>query len=215
MNALTFSVGTFDVVVEPSHLLLIAFFALTTLQGGNVVGALSIAGVVFGSILWHELGHAAVARRLRVPHGPIVLHGIGGFVSHAPTTPAKQLLISLAGPAAMLLIGIPVALALDADMIPRNPGLQQLAMDLAWINVGWAILNLLPMSPLDGGQALHAGLALFIKARHAALAAGGVGLVCGLGIAVVGAMSTQLFIMLIGGFCAYRSWQMMPDVGRS
>lgn len=206
MNALTFQIWTFDVVVQPVHLLIVGYFALIALQGGDIVAALSIAGVVFGSILWHELGHAAVCRRLRVRHGPIVLTGFGGYVAHEQTTPAKQLLISLAGPAAMLVVGIPLALCWDRGLVPDHPALQQLFGDLMLVNVGWGLLNLLPMLPLDGGNALRAGLGIVIEARRASLVAGGVGLLCGIGIAVVGATSGQLFVGLLGGFCAYQSW---------
>lgn len=213
MQPLSFRLGTFDVIVQPMHLLVLAYFGLTTLQGGNVTGALAIMVIVFLSILLHELGHAVVCRRLKVRHGPVVLTALGGYVQHENTKPANQLLISLAGPAAMLVVGIPVALAFDADILPPDPLLLQVAYFIALINVGWGLLNLLPMVPLDGGNALRAGLTLVTTPRTAAIAAGGVGALIGGVIALWGAINGMIFLALIGGFCAWRSWT-LAQAGR-
>ncbi|MFT4624104.1 MAG: stage IV sporulation protein FB [Myxococcota bacterium] len=208
MQPLNFQLATYDVTIQPTFLLLVAYFGLMTLQGGNVVGAVTIVCVVFLSLLMHELGHAAAARRLKVRHGPVVLHGFGGYVQHQATTPARQLLISLAGPAAMLVVGLPVALALDAGAVPEG-----VLVDVAWyvavINVGWGLLNLLPMLPLDGGNALRAALGIVSTPRTAALGSGAVGAALGAAIAVWGAMNGQFFLMLIGGFSAWQSWSVL------
>ncbi len=87
-----------------------------------------------------------------------------------------QIIISAAGPAAQLaLAGIVIGLLIasggtisliyiggvfpfpigqlpENDLNTTNTYLQELVLCLLWINIFWAVLNLLPVYPLDGGQ---------------------------------------------------------------
>ncbi len=153
-------------------------------QGNIVPGAgmnlVSWVGVMFVSILVHELGHALVMRRFG-QSAHIVLYMLGGlavpdsssgFSSSGPAhrTPNSNILISLAGPGAgFLLAGLTAAviyalgggLRMDPTGFPffrflvteqMSEPLIIVISDLLYINIFWGLVNLLPVFPLDGGQ---------------------------------------------------------------
>ncbi|MFO1500897.1 MAG: hypothetical protein U1G07_21335 [Verrucomicrobiota bacterium] len=110
--------------------------------------------VVLVSIVVHELGHAAAGRKYGA--SPIIrLHGFGGvtFLPGAHFTRAQHIVVSAAGPAAGLALGVIVLLVSRA--VPGLPPMLQLATeDALYVNFVWTALNLLPIQPLDGGQIL-------------------------------------------------------------
>jgi Zn-dependent protease len=111
------------------------------------------------SVLSHELGHAVAARAAGAkPH--IALVGFGGVTTFTPPGPLsriRSLGISLAGPGVGLVIGfalIAIQRALGAGLDPY--GWQSTALSIGqWTCIGWSVLNLLPILPLDGGQAMR------------------------------------------------------------
>lgn len=119
--------------------------------------ALAVAWVVIVtvSILVHELGHAAALRGWGVP-SRIVLHVMGGVTTHEGRLPTRgsRIAVSLAGPAAgMVLLGLPAVL-IDAAWPAPAPWDDVLYL-VVWVNLGWALVNLLPVLPLDGGHVAH------------------------------------------------------------
>lgn len=118
--------------------------------------------VVAVSILVHELGHAFAYRRYG-QRASIVLWGLGGLTfGQQVLPPRKRIVVSLAGPfAEILLLGIPAQIALTAmgtSGFVRNPDLYSFLSDVAWLNIAWALVNLLPLLPLDGGNVCDAVL---------------------------------------------------------
>ncbi len=113
-----------------------------------------LAGLI--SILVHELGHALTARKFghRVQ---IVLQAFGGYASYTGgqmNHRSQSLLITAAGPAIQILLGI--AMLYLANSIPNLPPSGRYFLQvLYWISFAWAILNLLPILPLDGGRLLQ------------------------------------------------------------
>ncbi|MCE9544161.1 MAG: site-2 protease family protein [Planctomycetia bacterium] len=128
-------------------------------------------GVVFVSILIHELGHAFAAKM----HGwqPwITLYSFGGLASYRPTyrTPTSEIIIAAAGPGAgflfiALIMAIVNASGHQVFIAPLGPipywfhfapynsvNLNEMLDDLLWINIFWGLMNLLPIFPLDGGR---------------------------------------------------------------
>ncbi|HVO30110.1 MAG TPA: tetratricopeptide repeat protein, partial [bacterium] len=71
-------------------------------------------------------------------------------------TRARRIAISLAGPFSGICFGALVLVAAPATI--GVPLLASVRADLLWINLGWGVLNLLPILPLDGG---HVTAALF------------------------------------------------------
>jgi Zn-dependent protease len=121
------------------------------------VPALLWIGVVFVSILVHELGHALTAQFYGWPP-EITLYHFGGLASFRPTrgyTPRRSVLISLAGPGAgFLLYGLVRGVEywmVEVGYIPP-PMLAYVLYQAEWVNLCWGLVNLLPVLPLDGGH---------------------------------------------------------------
>jgi Zn-dependent protease len=121
-------------------------------------------GVGFGfvvclllSVLLHELGHALTARRLGIGVRGITLEILGGYteMDRDTPTPRAELLVSLAGPAVSLVLGLTAAAA--AVVLPDG-GARQIAFLVALSNLIVAVFNVLPGLPLDGGRALRAAV---------------------------------------------------------
>jgi len=146
------------------------FWIGTALFGGEILQVLGIAyfavwvGVVFVSILVHELGHALAFRRFGAD-ADIVLYAFGGLAvpTFAISGRGRRILIALAGPVAgFILAGIVYASNQASPWAfvrpvgqpwPKMPSVTDFLYDsLMFVNVGWGILNLLPVFPLDGGQ---------------------------------------------------------------
>jgi Zn-dependent protease len=110
--------------------------------------------------LAHELGHAAVATARGRRVYQITLYGLAAAVrrSGGPTRPRDQLLIAMAGPLSHLLIA--AALWGAWQVLPMdNEPLKVAAGFPAASNLALGVINLLPLSPLDGGRAARALIA--------------------------------------------------------
>lgn len=119
--------------------------------------ALVAAALFFGSVLAHELAHAAMARAKRLPVFGIRLLFWGG-ATETPADrggPTVQLLISAVGPASNALLAL-VFWRLSLASADRFPPLAGVFGYTALVNAMVSGLNLLPGYPLDGGQILRA-----------------------------------------------------------
>ena len=195
--------------LHATFVLLLVWVALLTARSGeSFLRGVAFLLLLVASVTLHELGHALVARRHGVVTEEIVLLPIGGVarLSGRPGAGA-ELAIALAGPLvnlglALALGGLALlsggggALAADgsADASPSllgGPGLAAgsgLVADLALANFALFAFNLLPASPLDGGRALRAFLALLVPAADAGRLAGRAGQAFALLLGLVGAL---------------------------
>ena len=125
-----------------------------------------IAGVAttttfFACLLTHEMGHAIVARRLKVRVEGITLWLFGGIarIRGDDMTAESELRIAIAGPIiSLLLAGFFVSVAW---LIPNSGGFEMFGGVLGWlgrINFMLALFNLIPAFPMDGGRILRAYL---------------------------------------------------------
>jgi Zn-dependent protease len=110
------------------------------------------------AVLLHELSHCAVARLFRLPVRRILLYPLGGYseIEQEPPTPAREFLVSAAGPLMSIAIaacGFGLIVAADPGGIPRV-----LIDQLILANALVGAFNLLPGLPLDGGRILRAGI---------------------------------------------------------
>ena len=141
-----------------------AWFALTGLiiwsfSGGMELGwgTLPIALlIVFQGVLCHELGHALMGRRFGLePQIDLAFFaGMTRWTGGRALTPGRGVLVSFAGPFVGIVFGT-LGLALWMSL-PANLS-SQLQWTLAmfvYVNLGWSILNLVPILPLDGGNIL-------------------------------------------------------------
>lgn len=153
-----FKIFGIPVRVEP-------FFWVTLAIIGGAIGASSAAAILqvalfviagFISVLVHELGHALTARKFGA-YSTITLQAFGGYAAYsgARFSRPQHFVVTAAGPAVQILLG----LGLYAAM-PHLTGINREAfvfiLSICWISIFWAVLNLLPILPLDGGQMLHA-----------------------------------------------------------
>jgi Zn-dependent protease len=115
--------------------------------------------LVFLSILIHELGHAFAAR-LRNQNVPqIHLFAFGGMavLENRKLTSNDELIISLFGPIASLILG---AFYFGIGWMIAWPRSVWALLDiLALLNLFIAVFNLIPIYPLDGGRMLRAFIA--------------------------------------------------------
>lgn len=111
---------------------------------------------VFVSILIHEMGHVMVGRVFG-SDGHIVLYSFGGLAVGSSQVPGRwqRVAVFLAGPAAQLvLLYLPIRLAVYYRLIEAPSLAVRVAIyEMLFINLVWALVNLLPVWPLDGGQA--------------------------------------------------------------
>jgi Zn-dependent protease len=145
---------------------------------------------VFLSILIHELGHAFTMRRFGMS-ASIVLYYLGGLAipdaghsflrSTRSSRGPEQIMISIAGPATQLLLAAVIILGVrlsghqfmaqiwPIDLVIPPPegrslpsaGLEALLFFLTMPSIMWALLNLLPIFPLDGGQICREALTMW------------------------------------------------------
>jgi membrane-associated protease RseP (regulator of RpoE activity) len=150
---LSFKILNFPVRVH------ISFFLVAILLGwsNDVIRLVLWVLIVLFSILLHELGHAIAAEYYgREPR--IELYSMGGltiYTRNSLLSYPKEILISFAGPLAGFLLGglLYVLLRFVAPInIIENPYLNYFFAQLLWVNIGWGIINLIPILPLDGGQ---------------------------------------------------------------
>lgn len=115
-----------------------------------------IAGFI--SVLIHELGHALTAKAFRA-NASITLQAFGGYASYsgARMSRPRSFLITAAGPAIQIALGVIILLGILFIPNLSDHGHYFLRM-LTVISFFWAVLNLLPILPLDGGQMLNAVL---------------------------------------------------------
>ena len=213
---------------------------LITGVGNTGVALLIVTIVFFVSILFHELGHAWAFRFYGIDSRIVLHWMGGLAIPErnmrsggrpASLTPMQQFVVSLAGPLAnvvliVAMIGIGLAiggkLTIEMILIPvpvirfaetvfsDNDYFSLLFLATIFLNLIWTVLNLLPVFPLDGGQATRAVMqqidgvdgvrnSIYLSMGAAALI-------------VVYAVSTQdLFIAIFFGFMAYQNWQSLQQ----
>ncbi|MDZ4847886.1 MAG: site-2 protease family protein [Pirellulaceae bacterium] len=136
--------------------------------------------VSFVSILIHELGHALAMRWFGTSAHIVLYHfgglavpdGAGAWRRPRSSSHMDQLIISAAGPALQLFFGISVAaiamslglrigptanlveklIPLPTGDFPSNAALMALIDSTVYTSIFWALLNLIPVLPLDGGR---------------------------------------------------------------
>ena len=118
------------------------------------IGLFVLAGFI--SILVHELGHALTARAFGA-HSAITLQAFGGYAAYSGglLNRRQSFLVTAAGPGIQILLGLAVFFLLPVLPELSDHGDYFLHI-LVVISFFWAILNLLPVVPLDGGQMLNA-----------------------------------------------------------
>ncbi|MCF7674355.1 MAG: site-2 protease family protein [Akkermansiaceae bacterium] len=165
-----------------------------------------VAGFV--SIMVHELGHALTGQVFGA-RSRITLMAFGGVAefSGAWFGRKQSFWVTAAGPGAQILLGLlGVVVWLG---IPKGGLPEYFCFWLSAISVFWAVLNLVPVLPLDGGQMLNALMGpervkttLWVSVLAAGAAA----------IVVYRITGSILFPVLIGYF-GFQSWKSLQAEG--
>ncbi len=156
----------------------------------------------FGSVLAHELCHAAMGNRLGEGVHRITLFIFGGMaeLEHEPENALDELKIAAVGPLSSLVIaGIFWLVARGVGAAGALALWKAVFSYLAFINLALALFNLLPGFPLDGGRLLRAALWMrWGDLRRATAAAADWGNTIAWGLIAFGAM--EIFAgALVGG----------------
>jgi stage IV sporulation protein FB len=190
--------------VHPFFWLIAALLGWGNFSRGGMPAILLWIACVFVSILIHEFGHVVVGR-LFGADGRILLYSFGGLAIGSSNLRRRwqRVLVYLAGPFIQLLLAAGVfvlllILARRGNRFDRVPGEEALLM-LYRINLGWAVFNLLPIFPLDGGQVTREACEAVLPGRGTMIALGASAVICAV-IAVLILMSTtgQIYVPYIG-----------------
>lgn len=155
----------FRVEVRPGFLF---FLVLVVVMYGGTRG-IWVAGSIATFTLVHELGHASVARALGC-RAEIALDFLAGYAAYVPQRPLsrwEKAAIAIAGAATQFTTAVVVLLLMGSNPFARTDiTLNDATLSIWWAGIVLAIVNLIPILPLDGG----AILALAVEAaapRHA------------------------------------------------
>ncbi|MCA1964283.1 MAG: hypothetical protein LDL31_10095 [Prosthecobacter sp.] len=156
----------------------------------------------FVSVLIHELGHAFAMRRFGDRRVGILLYAFGGVARGSRWLSRwEDIWVSAAGPALQLAAGFVFELVwagrrMDSVFLASFVG------SFIHVSYWWALLNLLPIQPLDGGHICRA----FLGQGRLRLSLV-ISLVCAGGLSLFSLQSGALFIALFFGMMAFNNWR--------
>ena len=177
------------------------FWLNTALMGGalnasspeQLRGLLGWMVAVFLSIVIHELGHALTMRNCGDRRVGIFLYAFGGLAQGSSRlTRREDLMVSAAGPALQILFGLAVGWSITIWRV-SSPWLLEALDSFTAVSLFWALLNLVPIVPLDGGRLCQAWLG--VEKQRLALT---ISLVCAAAIALL-SFESDLWLELQNG----------------
>jgi len=206
-----------EIRIHLTFLFLLVFVWTTESAAQDTTAALrglGLVGIIFGSVILHELGHALVARKAGIPAKGIILLPIGGVtildesrVDADPTlTWKRDVRISMTGPLVNLVIAGLSALLLAALMpnlsLLGRPLIHSsnLLRSLVWANIYLGLFNLLPAYPMDGGRVLRAFFSRTMDPVLATQRAIRIGHVFAILFMMVGMLRGDWWLVMIGLF---------------
>jgi Zn-dependent protease len=225
LAVLRFRLGSVSVLVQPAHFLtglVLGLWGLGNVEatpGEKATILVTWIVVVFVSVLVHELGHALAFRAFGYPSTVqlVMFGGVTTPATDAPLSWGKDVVCTLAGPLFGASLGILCWWASGAFPWGET-GSRGLRL-AAQANALWAILNLLPILPMDGGRISRALLGR-IFGRGGVIAALGIGVLTCAGLAFLayrsgGGNPLLLVFLLLFGFQNFQAlmafWRTEPD----
>ncbi len=170
--------------------------------------------ILFGSIYLHELGHAWGCLIQGVPVKRIMMYGGGGFCerSRSATRYEQELIVGM-GP--IVTITLWAVAGLIAPWV-SDPEIRWVFQTISWVNGFLAVLNLLPVHPLDGGKLFELMLHRFLSPSTATLISAIVGLlfaVVWLPLMIYGFATLGFVLFFIPSVRMH--WEMLKDARRA
>lgn len=209
-----------EIRIHLTFLFLLAFVWLTESAAHHAQvrpgRGLALVGIVFGSVLLHELGHALVAVGAGVRAKSIILLPIGGVTmlddsqtltdaNQGRSNWSRDVRIAIAGPLVNFVIAAIAAAVINAvrpqvDLLSW-PFLTSanLLRSLVWANLYLAGFNLLPAYPMDGGRILRAFFARSLDSVQATRRAVAIGQAFAMLFVLVG-MLWNVWLAMVGFF---------------
>jgi Zn-dependent protease len=188
---------------------------------GAVFGAVFMLAL-FACVALHELGHSLVAQRFGVSVKEILLLPIGGVarLGKEPSQPIHELLIAVAGPLVNVVIAAVLVVGSVLSWGPgwfadgsfgraalAGPSLATFVASLLFSNLALAVFNMIPALPMDGGRVFRAILAMLLGKLRATYIAATVGQIMSAGLALLGLVSGNVILVLIGAFVFFGASQ--------
>lgn len=202
--------------IDPSWLIIVGLITLSdmllfapnygVIQGFGI--GLTLALLLFTSVLLHELGHSVVAQSQGITVNSITLFFFGGVaaIERESSSPIGTFQVAIAGPAVSFALFL--LFSGPGLILPGGNIAQLIAENLARINLVLAIFNMIPGLPLDGGQVLKAlvwqltGNRLKANrwATHAGKLLGWSAIALGLSLVLTTGQVGAIWLCLIGSF---------------
>jgi Zn-dependent protease/CBS domain-containing protein len=206
-----------EIRIHLTFLFLLVFVWSTeaaTQDANAALRGLALVGIIFGSVILHELGHALVARGSGVPAKGIILLPIGGvtILDEANILPdpvngwKRDIRIAIAGPLVNIFVAGAAALILLATIpgfsLTARPLLHSSALlrSFLWANVYLGLFNLLPAYPMDGGRILRAVFTRSMDMVQATQRAVRIGHIFSIMFMMVGMLVGNWWLVMIGFF---------------
>jgi Zn-dependent protease len=206
------SIGKTSIDVDFSFFILIGLFVILNYdEQRGVQYALIWIPILFVSVLFHEMAHAAAIAIFGFGASQIVLGGMGGHTANDRMRngrPWQDVVISVAGPASNFLLAfIAAAIYMRTDIGRTDKMLVVLLPTLASASTWWGMLNLIPVPPLDGGHATRSFFKIFTSDRNSFVIATWIALVVGGGLVVWGFVGGQFFLAFFLAMMLFGVWQ--------
>ncbi len=154
-RGLRFRVASVPVTIHWSFAILVVLFLLSDQRPWEY--ALSFAGVVLVSVLVHEGGHAAAFSAFG-RRSSIVIYALAGLTisrDERRMNDGQAIIVSLAGPFAGAVLGLLALWGQRTGMGSNHELTAVVLSDTILVSLGYGLLNLIPMLPLDGGQVMQ------------------------------------------------------------
>ena len=208
--------GPWGVPVQIGATIFLLPLMLVNLGGSPTALAydLMFIAILIGSIFLHELGHAWGCLIQGVPVRRIMLNAGGGFCERTRSaTRYEQELIVAMGPIVTLVLW--AGAGLIAPMV-SDPEIAWVFWTISSVNGFLAVLNLLPVHPLDGGKLFELMLHRVLAARWAIFLSGVVGLIFAVlwvPLMIYGYMSFGFVLLFLPSVLTH--WRMVRQRGRA
>ena len=199
------------IYIHWTFLILLLWIVFSQMQQGKsweqTLAAALFMVLIFGCVILHELGHALMARRYKIPTRDITLLPIGGLarLERIPEDPKQELWVALAGPAVNIVLAAILGLAifmwnpqmLDLQAVDwQSLSLQSFVINLLLVNLVLAVFNLIPAFPMDGGRVLRALLAFQFSRLQATRMAAALGQFIAIMFAFIGLLYNPVLLLI-------------------
>src|ERR1700683_1563704 len=167
---------------------------------------------LFLIVLMHEFGHSLACRQVGGEANQIVLWPLGGVAYvNSPPRPGATLWSIAAGPLVNVAL-IPVLsgiglLSRSLGWSQAMPNFHTLLRNIWFINIGLLIFNILPISPLDGGQILRSLLWFVLGRARSLMAATIIGFLGVAGLVLLAVRMQSVWFGVLSLFIVMNCWK--------